>query len=241
MKKVIPVLIMVLMALPLSAGYDEALNLFQEQRYEESLKVLADNLDVSEDMTEGAPNYKIRFLAAHVHWKLGNVQPVIAHFRRCMEIDASAVEPYIDLSLFLIERKRYSDAEGVLREGLEVEEDAMLFYGLGRIALEQRNYSRAREFFEKSNSINPELYVSYNGLGIALMNLKKYSQAVAAFSVANALRPESAELLNNLAESFEKTGRIEEAYEYISKAYEIDPDNIPIKNNYERIKAKSEK
>src|SRR5271157_673924 len=75
------------------ASYDQALELYQQKKHAESLKILGDELTTENDFKEGSPNFKIRYLAAHDHWKLGNKEAVINHFKRCMEIKKDEVGP----------------------------------------------------------------------------------------------------------------------------------------------------
>lgn len=219
-----------------SASYQEALKLFQEQKYEESLKILAGMLVVDDDLKEGSPNYKIRFLAAHNHWKLGNANAVIAHLRRCMAIDTSTPDPYIDLALYFIEQKRPGDARTTAEDGLKVKDHHMFYWILGRVAMDRGDFNRAKELFEKSNALNPEFFVSYNDLGISLMKLKRFGEANAAFSVALAIKPDSAEINNNMALCYLKAGKDKEALQYAEKAAELDPENSSIKETIRKLK-----
>ena len=216
---------------PVMASYEDALKLYQGKDYAGSLKILAEELNPAEDMTPDSPNYNLRYLAAHCHWKLGNTQSVIAHFQKCMQIKKEAVEPYIDLSFFAYDIKDYGYSEVIASRGLKVSNEPLLYYILGKIALMRKNYWRAKALFEKVNSLNPELYISYNALGITLMNLKKYSEANTAFSVAIALKPQSPEILNNLARSYEVLGNYQKAKEYIDKAKSFSSDNSVIQDN----------
>lgn len=217
------------------AAYDQALMLFQENKYQESLAILGQDLVVADDFKPGSPNYKIRFLAAHNHWKLGNVDSASAHFRRCMAIDKTKVDPYIDLALLYTEKGRLGDASSIVEDGFRVSEDPMLFWILGRVAYLRGNYSRAKELLEKANSLDPEFYFSYNDLGIVLMKLNKYGEANAAFSVALAVNPESAEINANMAQSFILMGKSSEAESYAKKAQTLAPDNEMIKNLIRKI------
>ena len=237
MKKIFLTAFLVLFgATSLLASYEDALKLYQDGKYRESLDILGKELDVSKDLEEGAPNYNIRFLAAHNHWKLGNDESAIAHFKRCIDIKKDAVEPYIDLSLFLLERDRLNDAEIFARQGLRIKNSAMLYYVLGRSALKRKNYWRAKELFETANSLDPELYISYNELGITLMNLNKYGDANTAFSVAMALSPEKPELLNNMGLCLEKLQKYKESYQYLEKANSMQMENKAILENMLRVK-----
>ncbi len=242
MKKIITsAAIFAAITVPLYASYEDALRLFQQGKYSESVKMIADELEVGRDFEPGSPNYSLRYLAAHNHWKLGTAKSPAAHFKRCMEIKKDEVEPYIDLSLYYIDIKKYNDAESTARKGLEIEESAMLYYALGKAALQNRNYWRAKEYFEKANSLDNEIFISYNGLGMALMNLGRYPEANVAFSVASALNPESAELLNNLALSCEQMKKYGDALKYLQKAAGKNPENRVIAENLERAGKQLEK
>ena len=217
------------------AAYDQALALFQEKKYQESLNILGQDLIVADDFKPGSQNYKIRFLAAHNHWKLGNEESASAHFRRCMAIDKTKVDPYIDLAILYSEKGKLGNASSIAEDGLQIKEDPMLFWILGRISYMKGNYSRAKELLEKANSMDPEYYFSYNDLGIVLMKLSKFGDANTAFSVALAINPESVEINTNMAQSLVMMGKSNEAESYAKKALTLAPDNEMIKNLVKKI------
>jgi len=229
------------------ASYDDALVLFQKKKYDESLKMIASELIVADDFKENSPNYKLRYLAAHNHWKLGNERSVIAHLKKCMEIDKTSVNPYIDLSLFLVEQKRYTDANTFAEAGLRINADPMLYWVLGRSRMAQGKLADAREFFEKAISVDPEIFIVNFDLGVVLMKMKKYGEANTAFSAASMLNTESPEVYCNLANSFymmhlsKKSGDtkyLERAIVNIEKAKELDPKNQNILSIYTKINIK---
>ena len=242
MKKIILSLILFnFFTLNLFAEYKEALKLFQENKYQDSLKILGEDLVVDNDLTPDSPNYKIRFLAAHNHWKLGNTKSAVAHFQKCMNIKKDTIDPYIDLSFYHLESNRFRDAAIIARRGLKIKNSAELYYILGSISLQQKNYWKAKQFFEQANSISQESYYCYNSLGITLMKLKNFSDANTAFTVANALNPQSSKIINNLGMSLEMTGKNKEALTYYEKAEEIDSENETIKSNIDRTIKKIKK
>jgi tetratricopeptide (TPR) repeat protein len=239
MKKSIIFLCFIIFMKPLLfASYAEALKLYEKKDYKNSLKMIASELQVANDAKPDSPNYNLRFLAAHNHWKLGNTKSAVDHFTRCMDINKKKVDPYIDLAMLQIEAKKYGDAENMARRGLELEKSPLLYYLLGLVSLKRENFWKAKEMFEKANSIDPELYVSYNAMGIALMRLKKYSEANTAFSAANAIKPKSAEILNNMGMSYEKLGKHKEALEYYENARAMDENNSAVAKNLARLKKK---
>ena len=238
MKKLILIFLVVFVSSSAFAAYDNALALYQENKFKESLAVCAEDLVMADDFRPGSPNYKIRYLAAHNHWKLGNIESASIHFRKCMAIEKTKIDPYIDLSMLLIEKRKFKGAGSVIEDGLKVKEDAMLFWLLGRIAIERTDYQRAKTLFERANGIDPEFYVSYNDLGIALMKLGKYGDANAAFSVAYAINGDSAEINNNMAYCLYKMGKNNEAIPYIKKALELSSDKESIKALAQKIENK---
>ena len=222
----------------LFASYEEALKLFEKKDYKSSLKMIASELETANDAKPNSPNYSLRFLAAHNHWKLGNTKSAADHFVRCIEIKKDRVDPYVDLAMLQIDAKKYAEAEATARRGLEVEKSPLLYYLVGLTSLKRDNYWKAKEMFEKANAINPELYISYNALGIALMRLKKYSEANTAFSAAHAVNPKSVEILNNLGASYEKLGKDKDALEHYEKAVALDEKNKVASDNLARLKKK---
>jgi tetratricopeptide (TPR) repeat protein len=234
-------LIFTIMSSNAFAAYEQALTLFQEKKYQESLDILAEDLVVADDFKPGSPNYKIRFLAAHIHWKLGNEESASIHLRKCMAIEKTKVDPYIDLALLFMEKGRLNAAVSVVEDGLKIKEDPMLLWILGRIYYQKENYWRAKELLEKSVANDPELYFSYNDLGMALMKLSKFGDANTAFSVALAVNPDSAEINLNIAQSLISMGKFNDAEIYAKKANTLSPDNEMIKNIVKKIEENKSK
>ena len=228
MKKLIFLILAVFSSTAVFASYDQALQLYQEKKYQESLAMCGQDLIMADDFKPGSPNYKIRYLAAHNHWKLGNIESASIHFRKCMAIDKMKIDPYIDLSLMLTEKGKLKEAGSVIEDGLKVKDDASLYWILGRIAIKRNDFSRAKELLERANSLDPELYVSYNDLGIALMRLGKFGDANTAFSVALAINSDSAEINSNMAFCLYRMGKNNEALNYAKRAKELLPDNESI-------------
>ncbi|MFH0975066.1 MAG: tetratricopeptide repeat protein [Spirochaetota bacterium] len=240
MKKLISVIIFVISINSIvSASYKEALSLYETKKYKESLAIIAKELDPKKDMENNSPNYDLRFLAAHNHWKMGNIQAAIGHFRRCAEIKKTSPDSYIDLALMMLENKRYGDANFSAAGAAKIAEGPMPYYVLGKSAMKARNFVKAKEYLEKVISFDPEFWIAYNDLGITLMELKKYSEAGTAFSAALAVMPGSAEVLNNTAVNLELVGKNDEALRLLEKANDKAPENTVIQANLKRIKQKT--
>ncbi len=222
----------------LPASYKDALSLYEEKKYRESLATIARELDPKKDLESNSFNYDLRFLAAHNHWKTGNLQAAIGHFRRCAEIKKNSADPLIDLALMMLESKRYGDANYFAISALKISENQIPYYILGKSAMKLGNYYKAKEYFEKAISIDPEFWIAYNDLGIILIELRKFSEANTAFSAALSVMPGSAEIQNNIGMSLERMNKLDEALNYYNRAYEKNSANPVIQANIIRIKVK---
>ncbi len=220
------------------ASYEDALKTYNTGDYKLALSQCASILDAAKDMESGSQNYKIRFLAAHCHWKMKNYTNAIAHLKRCADIETANVNPLIDIALILIESGRFADADVYGKKVVALDANSSMgYYVLGMSKLKIGNFWGAKEFFEKSTSLDIEQYAAWNGLGKSYMMLNKFSEANTAFSTASALNPESSEIYNNLAMSYFKLEKKKEAGTYIDKALAIDPNNELLKTNKKLISA----
>ncbi len=217
------------------ASYDEALKLFQENKFRESLDMIAAELSVDRDFQQNSPNYALRFLAAHNHWKMGNHEAAIAHFRRCADIQKDLPDPLIDLGLLLTDMGRYREAEPFAQRALAIAKNPVAYHVVAKSAYGVGSYWKAKEFFEKAISIDPEFFAAYNGLGMTLMRLGRFTQANTAFAAALAAAPSSPELLNNMGLSLERMGKRKEALEYYKKAERLGPENEAVRRNLSRL------
>ncbi len=233
MKRIVLSMLVVVFSTGMLFGeYKEALKLYEEDKYQESLDKIAESLVVSEDFDPESQNYRLRYLAGHNHWKLGNVDSAVIHLKRCAEIRKDTADPYIDLGFLMIDNNRYRPAAVFAREAIKREETALGYYVLGLAYSGMKSYWKSKEYLEKANSLNTEMYLSYNELGNVLMKLKRYTEAQTAYATAHALHPGSAKVLNNLAVCNEQLGNSEKARQYIKQAHEIDGSNRVIAENY---------
>jgi Flp pilus assembly protein TadD len=225
-----------LTAVPVFADYNQALDLFKQGKYQDSLKAVADSLDVTKDADPASPNYQLRFLAGHNHRKLGNFSSAIIHFQKCAEIRPNAVEPLLDLAFVLIDAGRFKEASVFAQKAATIDsKNATAFYLLGLSLYKQGVFWGAKEYLEKAVSFDPEMYMAWNTQGLVLMSLKKYPDANTAFSTALAMNPDTVEILNNLAVSYAKMGNIAEAQKTVDKAATLAPANVQVKKNKDVI------
>ncbi|HEY1406175.1 MAG TPA: tetratricopeptide repeat protein, partial [Spirochaetota bacterium] len=193
MRATLTVIILLCAIFPSFADYNQALDLYKKGKYQDSLKSVADSLDVAKDNDPASPNYQLRFIAAHDHRNLGNTASAIIHLQKCSEIKPKSVDPLIDLAFLMIDTGKYKDATAYGQKILSLDpKNAMGFYILGLSSYKQGVFWGAKEYLEKATAFDPDLYIAWNTLGLTLMYLKKYPDADTAFSTALAMNPDTA-------------------------------------------------
>ncbi|MBP8082851.1 MAG: tetratricopeptide repeat protein [Spirochaetes bacterium] len=239
MKKIILPVFFCLAAIPLFADYNAALKLFTEGKYDDSLKIIGEDLDAAKDMNPDSPNYKLRFLAGHNHWKMKRYENALSHLGRCLQIRPNDTNTMIDVGLVYLEMKKYADAVRVGQKIAEKEKNnAMAYYIIGKARYGLGNFWGAKELLEKATSADFELYPAWNELGKTFMMLKKYPEAEIAFATAYSINPASPEIMNNFAASYYAQGKKDKAAEMIKKAAEADKSNLTILANFGTFTAK---
>ncbi len=237
MQKMIFSVIMVFsLTVSLSAGYDEALELYNRGEYMKSIYAVADVLLIEKDMDPSSENYKLRFLAAHCHWRLGNYDKAMTHFIKTREIRPDSLDPLIDMALMNLEANRNSHAEAYAKAVLDKDpKNSLALYVFGGVMASRGNYAAAQDYYQRIIAAETEHYAAYNALGKVLMSQKKYGNAETAFSTAVALNSNSAEVYNNLAICYYRLEKVDLAKETIEKALTLDPDNDSIRRNKQLI------
>ena len=232
MKRLTVCCALILFPLALAADYNAALELFQKGDYAASLQAVADELNAAQDMVAGSPNYRLRYLAAHNHWRMGNHEKALAHLAVCARIQPKTADPLIDIGLIYIDLKRWQDALDAGQRAAALDKNsAMTFYILGKARYGFQNYWGAKEYLEKATSLDFELYAAWSELGRSLTALAKYPEAETAFSTALSLNPDSAEVLNNYAVKLHKAGNRKKAAELMARAAKLNPQSAVIARN----------
>ena len=138
--------------------------------------------------------YKLRFLAAHNHWKLGNFGPAQTHFRAALKIDPDQIGVYVDMSRFYISFGKFSDARSMAEKGLKkFGKHYQLYNLLGRAQFGRKQYKASLALAIKSKQLMPNNYDAVFLEGINNYALKKYSKAAFLLNWAFSMNKKKAE------------------------------------------------
>lgn len=98
---------------------------------------------------------------------------------------------------------------------------AQAYVGLGNAALEQGDYTQAKEAFEKALTDAGDYFDARLGLGKALFFLEEYEEAIAALERAQVQAPRSTSMLHYLALSYEAQGLHNQAQHALARYEEL--------------------
>lgn len=96
---------------------------------------------------------------------------------------------------------------------------------LGRIYLEQGEYKKALEYFQKAVKLVPEFLPGYSNLGATAFLLKDHDRALKYFQKAISLKPNSYSDHYGLSLVLESVGRYQPAIKALQKCLKINPGN----------------
>jgi Flp pilus assembly protein TadD len=108
---------------------------------------------------------------------------------------------------------------------LKVPSGARKSFDKGVGALQQKDYKKAAEFFEKATAAYPQYDAAYDNLGVALMNLGQAEKARAAFEHAVQLNDKNADADRNYSRLLISTKEYVAAKELLQKALMVEPQD----------------
>ncbi|MGN1153916.1 MAG: tetratricopeptide repeat protein [Candidatus Gastranaerophilaceae bacterium] len=88
----------------------------------------------------------------------------------------------------------------------------------GENCYKQKNYKKAKEYFDIAIRNNPENRYAYNNLGLVYWNIKEYKLSERAFKKANRINEKFTAPLDNLAQMLISVGEFEKAQKYLKDA-----------------------
>jgi protein O-GlcNAc transferase len=139
-------------------------------------------------------------------------------------MNAAMIEEKFRLAVEHHQAGRLAPAEGLYREILQDQpRHAFSRFLLGRIALQQGDFDRARECIEQAIEIDDSNPSFHNDLGLVYQTLNRLDEAIASYERAVALGPEFYEANYNLGRIRFDQGRLTEAAELFEKAVAAQP------------------
>jgi len=120
----------------------------------------------------------------------------------------------------------------LLEKSLQINQNQpMISFNLGNSYLNQKNFTKALEFYTTTITKAPEYLEAYIKKGELLTNLKIHNEAIDCFKNALELAPGNLKILNAMGINLLEIGEAKNALGYFTQCIKVDKDNAILYNN----------
>lgn len=179
-------------------------------------------------------------------------EKALAVFEEFVEKQPKLFEARINIGNCYVELKKYDKAieefKFVLEKMKEEKDDlkgnkmaSSIYSSLGGLYMDQNDFEKAKEYFEKSIDIDPSNHaLSYNVAEI-LFNLNKIDEAIHYYKLAAKIKPDWPKSYLKLGYCYLNKGEMETAIDYLNKFVELSPEDDPQKSSVKDLIKQLEK
>lgn len=122
--------------------------------------------------------------------KIKDLSGSVDNYRQDSIIQSLPTVAYVNKAKKLIDSRKYSEAEEVLKKALDISiQDANVYKYLGKIREIGHNFSDAVEYYQTSSRLNPQDKEIWLRLGMCQLNSKMFEDAIVSFERANKVTP----------------------------------------------------
>lgn len=220
-------LVMILMALMLSAVWDFFVNMVP---MEQSIQLQNGKYTYNDGQQLlyylQLRKYPLEFHKATTYYEEGDYQSAIVNFRKVIEAGAGDKGVYSNLIHSLIMQRNYRSAlhcceEMDLKYKLKPEDFVLVAY----VFMKNGNHSKAIECLDQSIYYNFNDANAYNNRGYSFLMLEQYDRAEADFRMAIRHNPTFGFPYNNLGLVYLRKGETDQVLPLIERSRELNPDN----------------
>lgn len=147
-------------------------------------------------------------------------------------IEALAIDPQFAPALLTVgsmefQLGRHEEGMAMFRDLVKLSKDTQdleeIIDKAGSFLLDQKDFERARQFYEAACLAFPESFVMLGGLGYALARLERRSEALAVQRRALELQPDNPSLLSDLGWALVEAACYDEAIQVLERAVSLAP------------------
>ncbi|MEZ2312032.1 tetratricopeptide repeat protein, partial [Paraburkholderia sp. RCC_158] len=214
---------------PRSDGYQLALSLYSNSRFDDAMATLRPLLALSPEIGMGA-TYN---LAAACSFSMGRMEDAETYWRHAIQSNPEYASAHNNLGVLLKQLKRLPEAELAFRQALGVSPRyAEAHSNLGALLYDLGHLEEAEASCRQALAINPSYCDAQYNLGVVLYSLKRLGEAELSYWKVLESQPGHINALNNLCVLLQELGRLQEAREICEHALIIDPTYYRIHNSF---------
>ncbi len=188
------------------------------------------------EVSERPENGWTQYMLALSLWKSGRLDEAAETMRRSVEIDATSVPTFVNLSRIENERADFEAALSAAQAAIEIDPESASARFLEARSL--HNLGRREEALEALRSsleLDADNGYAQNLRGLMLIELGRESEAIEPLERAAELEPDVAFIANNLGMALERSGRKSEALAAYRRAVEVDAEHARALANLARL------
>lgn len=194
------------------AGYEKALEHFDEERYEEAQKILERIIQVLPD------RYDARVLLGESYLKSDRVQDALKQFSSAVASEEFKSLAMQGVGLSLLRLGDSAAAGTNLTRATEMDGTLWRAHSaLGWIHDSRKEWAEAESRYRKALALMPSSAIVHNNLGMSFMLQRRFPEAVDEFRAAIKLEPRLAPLRANLRIALASQGKYVEALAGVPK------------------------
>ena len=167
-------------------------------------------------------------LTAH---QAGRLQEAEQGYLTILQADPRHADALHLLGLIQSARGALNEAESLIRQAVDIRENAVFLCNLGNVLADQAKSRDAEAAFRRATEIAPSYAFAHYNLGTIFMDLQRFDEAEAAFKQAIEHDPAFVEAHNCLGTLLMKTGRLADAETPFRRAVCVAPANSEARNN----------
>ncbi len=196
----------------------EADRLFDEEKYEESLKIY---LSLATIYEKGEYLYG----CAAAYYMLGKYEEVLSYCEKLVDYPSYEFDALILQGKCLVKLSRRREAIEAFKKAVEIREEGEIYYNIGVCYYEENNLDDAIKYYEKSIELLPDFVSSYINLAVCYSRKFRIEEGMKYAKKAIEINPHMYKPYATLGSCYRELGQYEEAVENYKKCLELDDEN----------------
>lgn len=196
----------------------EADRLFDEEKYEESLKIY---LSLATIYEKG----KYLYGCALAYYMLGKYEDCLNYCEKLLDYPSYEYEALVLKGECLGNLSRRREAIETFEKAVEIEEEGEIYYNIGVCYYEENNLDDAIKYYEKSIELLPDFVSSYINLAVCYSRKFRVEEGMKYAKKAIEINPHMYEPYATLGSCYRELGQYEDAVENYKKCLELDEKN----------------
>ena len=196
----------------------EADRLFDEEKYEESLKIY---LSLATIYEKGEYLYG----CAAAYYMLEKYEECLNYCGKLLDYPSYEYEALVLKGECLGNLSRRREAIETFEKAVEIEERGEIYYNMGVYCYEENNLDDAIKYYEKSIELLPDFVSSYINLAVCYSRKFRIEEGMKYAKKAIEINPHMYEPYATLGSCYRELGQYEDAVENYKKCLELDDEN----------------